>query len=202
MRGNCSWQKLLFSCFAFSSVLPVMLTAGPPSTSHLDSSWKRYSNPQSGFCVSYPARWHRGDAFDGSGLYVESGPSKKLLNPVGEIDVAAIPGSAASASQPRMSFVEDVQVHLEGLRKFERAQQMEILEQRPMDLIGNRAFFTKERYYDPLERAKWVDEFVFTQHGGVLYRLELECRADQLNRFEPVFTHLVSTFEFDCGASR
>jgi hypothetical protein len=32
-----------------------------------------------------------------------------------------------------------------------------------------------------------------------LYTLELECRSDQLARFEPVFSHFVSTFDLDCA---
>lgn len=195
MLAKCSWQNLLFSCFAFSSALPMILSGGTPRQ---DSSWKRYYNPQWGFCVSYPARWRKGDAFDGSGLFVETG-IKKFSSPIGEMDVAALPGRADSVLQSQVSFVNDVQVHLEGLKKFERAEHMEVLEQRSMNLTGNAALFTKERYYDPLERAKWVDEIIFTQRDNVLFRLELECRGDQLIRFEPVFTRLVSTFTFDCA---
>ncbi len=199
MARKRAWQNVLLSCFAFSSVLPLLVNAR--STPRQDSSWKRYYNAQWGYCVSYPRRWRRGDAFEGSGIFVETGV-KKQSSPVGEIDIAALPNRGESPIKPQISFVEDVQIHFEGLRKFERAEQMEVLEQRPMDLIGSSALFTKERYYDPLEHAKWVDEIVFTQRENLLYRLELECRADQLVRFEPVFTHLVSTFEFQCAPRR
>ncbi len=84
--------------------------------------------------------------------------------------------------------VENVQAHLDGLKKFERAQKLELLDKHEMQLVGSSALFTKDRYYDPLERASWVDEIVFTSRSQTLYRLELECRADQLTRFEPVFT--------------
>ncbi|MBV9611057.1 MAG: hypothetical protein JO091_01230 [Acidobacteriaceae bacterium] len=189
-------STVLLGCFAFSPLLALLANAG--SAPKQDSSWKRYYNTQWGYCVSYPARWRRGDAFEGSGIFVETG-TKKQSNPLGEIDIAALP---APVEKPQLSFVDDVQVHLEGLQKFERAQQMELLEQRPMDFFSHSALFTKERYYDPLERARWVDEMVFTQRENVLYRLELECRADQLARFEPVFTRFVSSFEFDCTPHR
>ena len=45
----------------------------------------------------------------------------------------------------------------------------------------------------------WVDEIVLMERNETLYTLELECRSDQLARFEPVFDHFVSTFQFDCG---
>ena len=190
-------STVLLGCFAFSPLL-ALLVANAGSAPKQDSSWKRYYNTQWGYCVSYPARWRRGDAFEGSGIFVETG-TKKQSNPLGEIDIAALP---APVEKPQLSFVDDVQVHLEGLQKFERAQQMELLEQRPMAFFSHSALFTKERYYDPLERARWVDEMVFTQRENVLYRLELECRADQLARFEPVFTRFVSSFEFDCTPHR
>ncbi|MBV9406169.1 MAG: hypothetical protein JO211_12565 [Acidobacteriaceae bacterium] len=187
---------LVLSCFAFSSLLAIFANAG--STLRQDSSWKRYYNQQWGYCVSYPARWRRGDAYEGSGIFFETG-AKKQSSPIGEIDVAALPNHLG---QPQLNFVDDVQVHVQGLEKFERAQQMELLDQRPMDLFGHPALFTKERYYDPLERARWIDEIVFTRRQDILYRLELECRSDQLARFEPVFTHFVSTFELDCTPHR
>ncbi|MBV8817324.1 MAG: hypothetical protein JO022_03135 [Acidobacteriaceae bacterium] len=189
-------STLLLGCFAFSSLLALLAQGG--STPRQDNAWKRYYNTQWGYCVSYPARWRKGDAFEGSGIFVETG-AKKQSNPVGEIDIAALPNRL---EKPQLNFVDDLQVHVEGLEKFERAQQMELLEQRPMDFLGHSALFTKERYYDPLERARWIDEIVFTRRQDVLYRLELECRADQLARFEPVFTHFVSSFQFDCAPHR
>ncbi len=190
-------RTLLLTCFAFSSMLTFLPHAG--STTRQDRSWKRYYNQQWGYCVSYPARWRVGDAFEGAGIFVETGV-KKRSNPLGEIDMTALPDHAGNP-QPSPSSTT-VQAHLDGLKKFERAQQMELLDQRPMHLFGSSALFAKERYYDPLERAKWVDELIFAQRQNVLYRLELECRADQLTRFEPVFAQLVSTFRFNCTRAR
>lgn len=193
MLTKRSWRKLLVGCFAFSSTALFALAGSVPKQ---DRSWKRYYNQQWGYCVSYPSRWWKGDAFDGSGIYVETGV-KKRSNPLGEIDVAVLPNADGQVKHAS-GFVQDVQMHLDGLKKFERAQQVEQLEQRRLDLFGVSALFSKARYYDPLERGHWVDEIVFTQRGGVLYRLELECRAEHVARFEPVFTRVVSTFQFDC----
>jgi hypothetical protein len=143
----------------------------------------------------------KGDAFDGAGIYVESGP-RKHSRPVGEIDIAAV--ATIPDSKPRtktISLNDDLQVHLDGLKKFERAQQMEILEQRSTTLSDTSALFTKDRYYDPLDHGRWVDEIVFARRDDKLYRLELECRADQLERFEPVFAQVVQSFQFDCKPS-
>lgn len=97
-----------------------------------------------------------------------------------------------------VSLGEDLEDHLNGLRKFERAERLEVLSKREISFLGNPALFTKSRYYDPLDRATWMEEVLFVNRAQTLYRLELECRADQLERFEPVFQYLISTFRFDC----
>jgi hypothetical protein len=164
-----------------------------------DRTWKPYANAQWGYCVSYPSRWLRGDAFEGAGIYVETG-LKKYSRPVGEIDIGVLPDEAGPAVRATpIKLVDDLETHFDGLKKFERAEQLQILEKREMELVGNAALFTKDRYYDPQERATWVEEIIFARHKGALYRLELECRDDQLARFEPVFQTFVSTFRFDCN---
>jgi hypothetical protein len=167
-----------------------------------DAVWKKYSNKELGYCLSYPARWVRGEAFDGAGMYFETGV-KKFSKPLGEIDIEAMSIRPSDPDAEKTSNpVEYFQVHLEGLKKFERAQQLEVLDKRLINLWGTSALFTKDRYYDPQDRATWVDEIVLAKHGEILFRLELECRADQLNRFEPVFSRFVNTFKFDCNAGR
>lgn len=163
-----------------------------------DRSWKPYENAQWGYCVSYPSRWMKGDAFDGAGIFVATG-LKRFSKPLGEIDVGALPAASEADARPAsFTFVDDLEAHLNGLKKFERAESLEILEKRGMQVAGVPALFTKDRYYDPQERASWIDEIIFTERKGRLYRLELECRADQVERFEPVFQMFVGTFRFDC----
>lgn len=163
-------------------------SAKAPSTHRLDSSWKKYSNDDLGYCVSYPSRWLRGEAFDGAGMYFEAG-EKKYGRPSGEMDIGAF---------SNLKTVDYLENHLEGLKKFERAEHLEVLEQRDMPLLGQTALFTKDSYSDPQDRTDWVDEIVLTRRQGTLYRLELECRKDQIDRFEPLFVHFVQTFRFDC----
>jgi hypothetical protein len=200
MVCNRRSEMVLLGCFALLSLLPAHPSAR--SIPRQDSAWKRYHNEQWGYCVSYPSRWLKGDAFDGAGIFVRTGVKKYSL-PLGEIDVGVIASHSDSASLTQaVSLADDFRLHLNGLKKFVRAERIEILEQRPMEFLGSPALFTKERYYDPLERRTWVDEVVFVHRSNVLYRLELECRADQLERFEPVFTRFVSTFQFDCSERR
>ncbi len=200
MAGTHRNRTLLLSCVALLSLITVLAHAG--STPKLDQSWKRYHNQRWGYCVSYPSRWITGDAFEGGGFFVETGV-RKHSRPLGEIDIAALPERSSDLSRAAsFTLLDDVQAHLEGLKKFERAEQMQVLEKREMRLLGHSALFTKDSYYDPQDRASWIDEIVFANRKETLYRLELECRADQMARFEPVFAYVLSTFQFECPAKR
>ena len=189
-------RKILLSCLAVFLVSAMAEGAGQGFKP--ETSWKRYNNKQWGYCVSYPSRWFKGEAFEGSGIFVKTGV-KKHSRAVGEIDIGALRNTAKDLDPPTpISLTENFQLHVEGLKKFERAQRFEILEKRPIELFGNSGLFTKDRYFDPLDGATWVDEIVLVNRRETLYTLELECRSDQLARFEPVFAHFVSTFQLDC----
>jgi hypothetical protein len=193
MPRKCAW------CFV-AVFLAAMPAASQPGKQ--DRDWKPYTNLQWGYCVSYPSRWLKGDAYDGAGMFVETG-IKKYSKPLGEIDVSALAADLAAAAHTKpVNLVDNLEVHFDGLKKFERAEGIEILEKRDMEILGSSALFSKDRYYDPQDRATWVEEIIFTYHKGALYRLELECRDDQLERFEPVFQTFVSTFRFDCGVAQ
>ena len=188
-------RTIVLICMAVLS-LRAPAASSPPFRP--ETSWKRYHNEQWGYCVSYPSRWLKGEAFEGSGIFVKTGV-KKHSRPVGEIDIGALRIQPQNPDQRTpISLTDNFQLHVEGLKKFERAQRLEILERRPIELFGNSALFTKDRYFDPQDGATWVDEIVVVDRNGTLYTLELECRSDQLARFEPVFSHFVSTFELEC----
>lgn len=200
MHRNFGWPARLLCCSIL--VYVVSCVAGFNAPLKQDRSWKPYTNAQWGYCVSYPSRWRKGDAFDGAGIFVETG-IRKFSKPLGAMDVGALPEPDAPVrlTQP-INLLDDFEAHLEGLKKFERAESVEILDKRQMQILGNSALFTKDSYYDPQDRATWAEEIIFTRHKGTLYRLELECRVDQLPRFEPVFNLFVRTFRFDCAPAQ
>lgn len=176
--------SVLFSCFS-----------SPGASSRQDAAWKHYQNRDPGYCVEFPARWVRGEVSEGAGMFFETGV-KKFSRPLGEMDVSAL---SDDEMQGNLSTVDYLQDHLEGLRKFERAERLEIVDKRETNLLNAPALFLKDSYYDPQDRATWVDEMLLARFKGRLYRLELECRADTLNRFEPVFSRFVGSFRFECN---
>jgi hypothetical protein len=123
---------------------------------------------------------------------------KRFSRPLGEIDFEAIASPPKDARVLPVSLADSLQDHLAVLQKFERAERMEILEKRDVSVQGSAALFTKHRYYDPQERATWMEEVLFVNRNETVYRFELDCRADQIDRFAPVFEHLLGTVQFDC----
>lgn len=188
----------LWAVLGCCAVCPIMQGFKTPSPPKQDRAWKSYQNLKWGYCVSYPSRWLKGDAFEGAGLFVETG-DKKLSKPLGEIDVAALLTPADSATHAKIAdLAADLETHFEVLKRFVRAERVELLDKHRMELLGNKAIYTKDRYYDPQDRATWLEELVLVNGKDALFRLELECRADHAERFEPVFAHVVQTFRFDC----
>ncbi len=177
-----------------------------PNADRTDRSWKRFRNPQLGYCVSYPSRWNRGAAFDGSGLFVEAGAKIGHSNkPAAEIDIGpmAVDTSEDARLEPARltgeeDLVQDVKEHLADLKRFVRAERLEVLDQHSLTVQGSHALYLKDSYYDALERSHWVEELVFVQHQGQVYRLEMHFPPEQEQRFEPVFAYLVNSFELDC----
>ncbi len=179
------------------TVLSISVGAARPAFKP-ETSWKHYRNRQWHYCVSYPSRWSKGEAYEGAGMFVETG-IRKHSRPVGEIDISALPKDRNGGTEMTpVSLTENFELHVEGLKRFQRAEHLEILERRAMTVSGNSALFTKDRYFDPQDGATWADEILFVERNETLYRLELECRSDQLARFEPVFSHLADTFQIDC----
>jgi hypothetical protein len=204
------WPRALLFALGCGSVFGAIGDPGSlvpevtrPHSERVDRAWKRYRNPDLGYCVSYPSRWERAYAFNGSGLVVETGLHRNS-KPSGEIDFGPLDSQGpedarlAPASLTPSSLDDDLLEHLAGMRKFARAEKMEVLAQHPLKLQGYTALYAKSKYYDPLERSNWVEEIVFVTRKGELFRIELQCPPDQINRFEPVFAYLVNTFDLDC----
>lgn len=166
-----------------------------------DRTWKIYFNRQIGYCVSYPARWLKSDTFDGAGLAVATGTRKRSPIPIGSIDVSALPANGPEVRPASLSLTEDVDVQVEGLRRFARAEQLELVEKREIVLGTNSGIFVKIRYLDPRDRKVWVDEIIFAHRNRLTYRLEMETRADQLERLEAVFARFVNSFKMDCSSA-
>ena len=162
-----------------------------------DTSWKRYRNSAANFCVSYPSKWLVADAFEGSGIVFSSGP-KKHSRPSGEIDISALP-VASSLSESSFTLDVDFQSHLDGLKRFVRVKDLQILDQRETNLLGMSGLWARSRYTDPFDHSSWIEEMLLARRRDVLYRIELECPSDQAARFESVFNQIVATFQPDCN---
>lgn len=147
--------------------------------------------------MDYPSKWSKGEIFDGSGIFFATG-AKKHSRPYGEIDVSASETHPDNVVPASFSLGDDFEAHLNGLKRFVRVSKIDVLERREIQLLGISALSVKDRYADPLDHSSWFEEMVFAHRGDVVYRIELECRADQSARFEPVFARVLSSFQFDC----
>lgn len=187
---------LLAVPFCFAGTHPKAALSKPNRD---DRAWKKYTNHQAGYCVSYPRRWQHGEVFEGAGMYAATGITRYSL-PAGALDISVFPDDSATVK--KVSLSGDMQAHLDGLRKYVKAEETQILEQRHIEIAGAEGLLLKARYFDPRERSFWIEEVALTRRDGLLYRMELQARADQVRRFEPVFARFAGSFQFHCGARR
>jgi hypothetical protein len=194
----------VFRTYRLSALALVALTATgrSPASSALrqDRAWKTYLNRTAGFCISYPARWAKSETYDGSGLAVTTGVKKHSPIPVGSMDVSALAFPGGEVRPASLNLDNDFDLQMTGLKKFVRAEQVEILDKRVFTLGASPSLFMKVRYLDPRDRRIWVDEVIFSRRDRLSYRLELEARGDQLERFEANFTRFVNSFQMECGS--
>jgi hypothetical protein len=165
-----------------------------------DRAWKVYLNRATGFCIGYPSRWSKSETYDGRGLAVATGMKKHSPIPVGSMDVSALAIPGIQVRSASLALDDDFDVQLAGLKRFARAEQVEIMERRTFTLAASPSLFVKIRYLDSRDRRLWIDEVIFTRRDGLSYRLELETRADQLQRFEANFAQFVNSFQMNCGS--
>ncbi len=128
--------------------------------------------------------------------------TKFSANPLGGIDVSVQEQLDPVQRAASFDLANSLQFHLESMVKFQHAQRMQIMEKRLMTIADSPALFVKDQYFDPLERAAWLEEVIFASRGNQLFRLELVCRAKEAERFERVFQHVVESFSFHCNSAR
>jgi hypothetical protein len=156
-----------------------------------DTAWKNYYSPQGGYCVDYLSRWVSGYAFEGVGFFLKP-PANAHSRSLAEIDVAVLD------QRDGLTLADEVQLHIDGLRKFELAERIQLRGQHEAQLSGGPALFSADTYFDPQNKTMVDDEMVVANHGGKLYRLELTTDSDGLKRFEPTFQRMLNSFRFDC----
>lgn len=177
---------------AFLLLTPCLALAAHTSDYRQDRAWKRYANPEGQYCLQYPKRWLKEELSE-QGITFYTG-IKRYSMPTGEIDVTVLSSSDDGAQL--------VEAHMDGMKRFARAEHIEIWDREKLDLDGTQAMLTKDRYRDPLDKKDWNEEIIVARHDDKLYRLEMVCRDDQVDRFESIFQRVVSSFSFDCGHRR
>src|SRR3954463_13103403 len=153
-----------YRLLVFVSVLLTRIDSSPASSVlRQDRAWRGYLNKATGFCISYPSRWYRSETYDGSGLAVTTGLKRHSPIPVGSMDVSALAFTGTQVLPATLTLDDDLDVQLAGLKKFARAEQVEILEKRTVSLAANPSLFVKIRYLDPRDRRFWIDEVIFAR---------------------------------------
>ncbi|MGA2905402.1 MAG: hypothetical protein ABSD98_16365 [Candidatus Korobacteraceae bacterium] len=154
--------------------------------------WKRYCQPNAGFCFKYPGSWTMlGEVFDGNGVVVAP-PQKEDRALWYEITLAMVaPSPEGDEEGPGLNdIVEQAAAAMrEAVQDFQTLQRQErTVDHQPAQML-------KARYRDKATGRDWVEELIFIQGPeNEIYSVALKCAPQELARLEPVLKGVLESW--------
>ena len=179
------WNLLLAVTHAW-----VTVAAGqtPPhrTQSAKPAVWKRYCQPEGGFCFKYPSSWSvLGEVFDGNGVVVA--PAQKEDRALWDAITVAMVVPAPQGDEDSITL--DGVIEQASSRIRESGQDFETLQRQQRTVDHKPAELLKVRYHEKSNGRDWIEEMVFIQGpDSEIYSVALKCSPQNLARLEPVFT--------------
>ncbi|MGH9689468.1 MAG: hypothetical protein ACRD5K_20580, partial [Candidatus Acidiferrales bacterium] len=176
---------------------------------HHREKWTRYVNARWGFCVDYPKDWKAEFGTDGSGIelhpYPAQDPSKATYISIGglpdqpDVDNANI----VLDDSPPLDLEGNLTRTLEGLREYNHASGIRVLQKRQLGFHGYNALSTKIGYRTPPNDTEWIDETLWINKEYIIFTATLLGQPEQVRRLEPVYRDIIThRFQLVCPARR
>ncbi len=167
-------------CVAVAAQTPSSRTpSGKPAV------WKRYCQPEGGFCFKYPSSWSvLGEVFDGNGVAIAP-PQKEDRALWDAITVAMVVPAPQGDEAP---ITLDGVIEQASSRIRESGQDFETLQRQQRTVDHKPAELLKVHYHERSNGRDWIEEMVFIQGpDNEIYSVALKCSPQNLARLEPVF---------------
>jgi hypothetical protein len=153
--------------------------------------WKRYCQPNAGFCFKYPPTWTMlGEVFDGNGVVVA--PPQRDEQPLqSEVTVAMV--APPKDSDDALGLDAIIQQAAAGMR--ESGQDFQTLRRQERTVDAKPAELLKAQYHEKSTGKDWVEELIFIQGpDNEIYSVALKCTPSDIVHLEPVFSEIVRTW--------
>jgi len=154
--------------------------------------WKRYCQPNAGFCFKYPSNWTMlGEVFDGNGVVVAP-PQKEDRALWFEITLAMVaPSPEGDEEGPGLNGI--IEQAMAAMR--EAGQNFVTLQRQERAVDHQPAQMLKAKYREKATGHDWVEEMIFIQGPeNEIYSVALKCAPQDLARLEPVLKGVLDSW--------
>jgi hypothetical protein len=156
------------------------------------AAWKKYCQPNGGFCFKYPPTWTMlGEVFAGNGVVVAP-PQKDDRALWYEITLAMVaPSPEGDEEGPGLNGI--IEQTMAAMR--EAGQNFITLQRQERTVDHQPAQMLKARYREKATSHNWVEEMIFIQGPeNEIYSVALKCAPQDLARLEPVLSEILKSW--------
>lgn len=187
--------KIVCPILAFAIVLrATAISAGGTKQS---AQWSHCRNARWGFCVDYPASWKASEAKDGSGIKLYPRANEKASSAT-YISIGGLPdqpdvGNANIVldDSPPLDLEGNFMRALDGLREYDHATDIRVLEKRKLAFQGYGALSTKYEYRRGADATLWQSDTIWINKEYIIFTATLFGRPEELRNLEPVYQDIV-----------
>src|SRR5208283_549649 len=164
----------------------------PSAPGRRPAPWKRYCQPNGGFCFKYPSSWTMlGEIFNGNGVVVAP-PQKQERALWDAITVALVVPPPEGDEEP--SGLNGVIAQATASLR-EAGQAFETLQRQQRTVDHKPAQMLKVRYREKPTGHDWIEKIVFIEGpDNEIYSVALKCSPQDLSRLEPVLAGVLSSW--------
>ena len=187
-----SLRSSLLLVLVLSSVVIAASQTSSPAQAGTAAGWKRYCQPEGGFCFKYPGSWSMvGEIFNGHGVVVAP-PQEQERALWDAITVAMVVPPPEGDEEP-LGLNGVIEQATAGLR--EGGQNFEIFERQQRTVDHKPAQTLKARYREKLTGHQWIEEVLFIEGpDNEIYSVALKCSPQDLARLEAVLTAVLASW--------
>src|SRR5271167_3955477 len=183
--------RLLLLAFGFA-VVAAGQQASHSAPAHKPATWKRYCQPEGGFCFKYPSSWSMlGEIFEGNGVVVA--PPQKGERALWDAVTVALVVPPPEGDEEPLGLNGVIEQATSGLR--EQGQDFVTVQRQQRTVDHKPAQMLKVRYHEKPNPRDWIEEMVFIEGpDDEIYSVALKCSPQDLARLEPVYKEVTASW--------
>ena len=179
-------------CLALITLQAGVVFAQAAKPAHPVAPWKRYCQPDGGFCFKYPGTWKMlGEIYDGKGVVVA--PVQKEDQSFWDNITVAMVAPPPEGDDEGIGLKGVIEQAAAGMR--DAGQNFQTLQRQQRTVDAKPAEMLKAQYRDKETGRDWVEELVFIQGpDNEIYSVALKSAPDHAFRLEGVLNEVLKTW--------